>query len=84
MRARCKLSSYELSKAEKDEIVERLWSNWETLNSEHQRFSHRKTVVEGMKRRKAELEARMVDIEKLIDQFRGDTVVVDKRDFKFE
>ena len=64
--------------------MERLWKNWENLNYEHQRFSHRKVVVEGMQRKKRQLEERMAEIENLIDQFRQETVVVDKRDFKFE
>ena len=80
----CRLISYELSKGEKDEIVERLWKNWEELNVEHQAYSHRVIVVEGMKRRKEGIEERMMEIEKLIEQFRGEVVFVDKRDFKFE
>ena len=78
------LKSYELSKAEKDEIVARLWQSWEEYNVQHQAFAHRKIVVEGMKKRKEEIEVRMGELERLIEQFRGETVLVDKRDFKFE
>ena len=65
-------------------MIARLWKNWEELNFEHQSFAHRKLVVEGMKLRKEQIEERMMQVEALMEQLRGECVMVDKRDLKFE
>lgn len=80
----CEINRYALSQAEKHEMIERLWVNWEGLNTEYQGFAHKKVLCEAIKKRKLEIEARMMQIEDLIDQLRSETVVIDKHDFKFE
>jgi len=84
MTRHCILIRYTLTKAEKDEIVNKLWGNWEDLNTEYQEFTHKKVLCEITKARKLEIESRMQQIENLIDQLKMEHVAIDKRNFKFE